>query len=159
MSRWLASVLSLAAASAIAPGLYGMLMPSASIPPPPPVQIRAEVIAPSAPRYALPVVEVAEHPPKLIAAWEASQVTGELEETVRPLRDPGQCPVELRAIVAGGEPDGFAMVAMDGESTLVRRGDRFRTALGAAKVAFLSNTHMTLTGGFGKRRCALDSER
>ena len=82
-----------------------------------------------------------------------------VEQTVRPVPTARQCPVELRAIIAGGEKDGFAMVSLEGESSMLRRGDRVRTSLGTAKVSSLSNTHMPLPGGFGRRQCALDSER
>lgn len=124
------------------------------------MELPARVIPPEAPRYGLQVVDIPEPPKELLAAWEAVELGAtELEETVRPLRAHGDCPVELRAIIAGGEADGFAMVAFDGESTVARPGDRLATTLGPARVAGLTNTHMTLTGGFGKRRCTLDSER
>lgn len=67
----------------------------------------------------------------------------------------GDCPFELRAIVAGGESDAFAMVQLNGESELVRVGTRLP---GVRVVAIESNVLKVRVGGAVKG-CSLDDAR
>ncbi|MEM6730869.1 MAG: hypothetical protein AAF658_04900 [Myxococcota bacterium] len=111
--------------------------------------------------YGIPVVEIRKPPSfatQTLAPIPGAAANPQTASTPIPSKSSG-CPVELRAIVAGGAPDGFAMIGVAGESKLVRRGERIATASGTASVSRIATNHIILTGTFGTRRCVLDSER
>ncbi|MEO1480521.1 MAG: hypothetical protein AAFU77_00330 [Myxococcota bacterium] len=147
MKHWLASLGTLTAL-----GVFIQQHLAASADGPGPVVSTASVgpMPTATPRSGdtLSVVPVAPVPAALEKEWQKGALPAALG-----------CPVSVRAIIAGGAPDAFAMVESGGESVSARRGEKFSTPAGQARVVSVKSNHITLTGAFGTVRCVLDTER
>lgn len=125
---------------------------------PPPVEELVALVPPSVlrPAYHLPVVEVPPVPADLLEPAPGAAATVAILSAVAAADKP-TCPVELRAIIAGGEQpdDAFAVVHAEGESSVLRPGQTTRTAVGLVKLSAIESGGIVVRHGGTTYRCAL----
>ena len=99
--------------------------------------------------YRLPVVELPPPPHQLPAGIRLTTGQSAVSDMV------GFCPVDVRAIVGGGDAGRFVVLAAGGESRVVRVGQSMRIGGEAVTVLAITASEVSLSRGDVVVRCAL----